>query len=97
MIKNVPIQPIGKRVVVSPDQMEEKTAGGLYVPASANEDKKPATGEVVSLGAVNDKDFKFTVKVGDRVYFKKYSPEEVEIESNKYLILDEEDILAVVK
>lgn len=97
MSKNVPIQPLGKRVVVLPDQVEEKTVGGLYVPASANEDKKPATGVVASLGVVSEKDFKFTVKEGDRVYFKKYSPEEVEVNGEKYLIVEEEDILAVVK
>ncbi|HRI06095.1 MAG TPA: co-chaperone GroES [Candidatus Dojkabacteria bacterium] len=97
MSNSIPIQPLGKRVVVTPDQVEEKTAGGLYVPASANEDKKSDTGTVVALGIVNDKDFKFTVEAGNRVYFKKYSPEEVEINGEKYYILDEEDILAVVK
>lgn len=97
MSTNIPIQPLGKRVVVSPDQVEEKTAGGLYVPASASEDKKPETGIVASLGIVNEKDFKFTISIGDRVYFKKYSPEEIEVNGEKYYILDEADVLAIVK
>ncbi|KKR05554.1 MAG: 10 kDa chaperonin [candidate division WS6 bacterium GW2011_GWF2_39_15] len=97
MANKAVLQPIGKRVVVTADVVEEKTSGGLIVPPSANEDKKPASGTVAALGMVNDKEFKFTVKVGDKVYFKKYSPEEIEIDGTKYLVLEEEDILAIVK
>ncbi|MBI2357242.1 co-chaperone GroES [Candidatus Dojkabacteria bacterium] len=97
MANKVPLQPIGERVLLTPTEVEEKTKGGLYVPASANEDKKPATGVVVALGVSTDADFKFSVSVGDKVYFKKYSPEEVEVDGKKYLIIEEEDILAVAK
>lgn len=93
------IQPLGKRVLVQPDEIEQVTKGGLVLPPSASDDKRPATGTILTLGIGKDKDgeVKFDVKVGDKIYFKKYSPEEIEIEGKKYLLLDAEDILAVIK
>jgi chaperonin GroES len=94
------IQPIGSRIVVKPQEQEETIAGGLIIPPSSNDEKRPATGEVIKLGKGKDKKgnaITFDVKVGDIVYFKKYSPEEVEFEGEKYLILDTEDILAIIK
>ena len=93
------IQPLGKRVLVQPDEIEQVTKGGLVLPPSASDDKRPATGTILTLGIGKDKDgeVKFDVKVGDKIYFKKYSPEEIEIEGKKYLLLDTEDILAVIK
>ena len=93
------IQPLGKRVLVQPDEVEQVTKGGLVLPPSASDDKRPATGTILTLGIGKDKDgeVKFDVKVGDKIYFKKYSPEEIEIEGKKYLLLDAEDILAVIK
>ncbi len=93
------LQPLGARVLVKPQEKEEVTKGGLIVPASANEDKKSATGTVVKLGAGTDKKGKkveFNVKVGDVVFFKRYSPEELEIEGETYYILESDDILAVL-
>lgn len=97
MAKSIKVQPLGKRVLVSPDAVEEKTAGGLVLPPS--DDQKPETGVIVKLGTGKSKgkDVSFNVSVGDRVYFKKYSPDEIEIDSEKYFLLDEDDILAVIK
>jgi chaperonin GroES len=100
MAKDIKIQPLGKRILVKPAEIEEKTAGGLVIPPTSGDDKRPETGEIVKLGIGKDdegKEVKFDVKVGDRVYFKKYSPEEVEVDGEKYLIIDIEDILAVIK
>lgn len=99
MSENKQIQPLGKRVLVQPDEVEKVTAGGLVLPPSANDEKRPATGKVITLGTGKEdgKDIEFDVKVGDRIYFKKYSPEEIEIDGNKYLLLDTDDILAVLK
>jgi len=99
MLKEIKIQPLGKRVLIQPDVLEEKTAGGLVLPPSANDDKKPETGTVVKLGKgkIKGKEISFDVSVGDRIYFKKYSPDEVEIDNEKYLLLDVEDILAIIK
>lgn len=99
MSEKTTIQPLGKRVLVQPDEVEQTTKGGLVLPPSASDDKRPATGTILTLGEGRDdgKDIQFDVKVGDRIYFKKYSPEEIEIEGKKYLLLDTEDILAVIK
>lgn len=99
MAKDINIQPLGKRVLLQPDEIEETTTGGLVLPPSASEDQKPETGKVVKLGKGKEKgkDITFEVSVGDRVYFKKYSPDEVEIDNKKYLLLDVDDILAIIK
>ncbi len=100
MSKDIKIQPLGNKVLVIPSKMEEKTSGGLVIPPTSGDEKRPETGEVVRLGVGKNKDGKdieFNVKVGDRVYFKKYSPEEIEVDGEKYLIIDIEDILAVIK
>ena len=95
----IKIQPLGKRVLVKPDEIEETTAAGLVLPPSANEDQKPETGKIVKLGKgkVKGKEIEFEVSVGDRVYFKKYSPDEIDIDNEKYLLLDVDDILAIIK
>lgn len=95
MAKDVKLQPLGKRVVVMPDEIEETTSGGLIIPPTAQEDKKPEVGVVVKLGT-GGKNFTFSVKVGDKVFFKKYSPDELDVDGTTYYIIDEEDILAVV-
>lgn len=100
MADTIKIQPLGQRVLVTPDEAEEMTRGGLIVPAGANEESKPASGKVVKLGEGKGEDGKavsFDVKVGDRVFFKKYSPDEVEVDGEKYLLISSEDILAVIK
>jgi len=94
------IQPLGNRVLVKPQEVQEKTPGGLVIPPNASDEKKPSFGEVIKLGKGKDKAgklLKFDVKIGDMVYFKKYAPEEVEINGEELYILDTEDILAISK
>ena len=96
MAKNdMNLKPIGKRVVVKPEEVETTTAGGLVIPPTVNEDSKSEVGVVVRLGTGGE-DFEFSVSEGDKVFFKKYSPDEIEFEGEVYYILTEEDILAVV-
>jgi chaperonin GroES len=100
MASEIKIQPIGNRVLVQPEEIEDKTPGGLVIPPSANDDKRPAMGSVVKLGIGKNKhgkDVSFDVKVGDKVFFSKYSPDEVEMNGDTYLLLKAEDILAVIK
>ena len=99
MSKDIKIKPLDKKVLVKPDKVEEKTAGGLVLPPSSTEGEKPETGVVIKLGegTVKGKKVTFDVKVGDRIYFKKYSPDEIEVDSEKYFILDSDDILAVLE
>ena len=87
------IQPLSDRVLVAPQEAETKTASGLYIPDSAKE--KPQQGKVVALGK-GKKDYKMTVKVGDIVLYGKYSGSELKYEGTDYLIMREEDILAII-
>lgn len=92
---DVKISPLGKRIVVRPEEVEETTSGGLIIPPTAQDDNKPEVGVVVKLGTGKD-DFKFTVKVGDKVFFKKYSPDAIKIDDDEYYILSEKDVLAII-
>lgn len=94
------IQPLGNRVIVKPEEIQEKTPGGLVIPPSAVDEKRPAYGEVLKLGIGKDSKgnaLKFNVKVGDKVFFKKYSPEEIELDNEKYLVVEADDLIAIVK
>lgn len=97
---SIKIKPLGGRVLIKPLEEEEVTASGLIIPDTA-EKEKPQQGEVVALGTgkigEDGKKIDFTVKEGDKVMFKKYSPDEVEVDKVEYLVIDEDDILAVIK
>jgi chaperonin GroES len=83
---------------VKPLEEEDVSASGLIIPATA-EKEKPQQGEVISLGTGKIEDGKkidFSVKVGDKVLFKKYAPDEIELDGVEYLVIDEDDILAIV-
>ena len=100
MAENIKIQPLGSRVLIEPQEIQEKTPGGLVIPPNASDEKKPSYGKVAALGKGKDSKgnlLKFDVKVGDMVYFKKYAPEEIEIDGKEWYILDTDDILAIAK
>ena len=87
------IQPLADRVLVEPQEAETKTASGLYIPDSAKE--KPQQGKVVAVGKGKE-DNKMTVKVGDTVLYGKYSGSELKFDGKDYLIMREDDILAII-
>ncbi|KQC32779.1 molecular chaperone GroES [Nonlabens sp. YIK11] len=87
------IQPLSDRVLIEPTAAEQKTASGLYIPDTAKE--KPQQGTVVAVGK-GKKDHEMTVKVGDTVLYGKYSGTELKLEGTDYLIMREDDILAIV-
>ena len=87
------IQPLSDRVLVQPQEAVTKTASGLIIPDSAKE--KPQQGKVVAVGK-GKKDHDMTVKVGDTVLYGKYSGTELKLDGSDYLIMREEDILAIV-
>jgi chaperonin GroES len=95
----VNIRPLHDRVVVKRLENEEKTAGGIVLPGSAQE--KPMMGEIVAAGPgrVLDNGDKcaLDVKTGDKVLFGKYSGTEVNIEGQDLLVMREDDLLAVVE
>ena len=86
------IKPLSDRVLVLPNPAEEKTAGGLFIPATAKE--KPLMGKVVAVGP-GTADVKMEVKEGDTVLYGKYAGTELNIEGVDYLIMKQSDILAI--
>ena len=87
------IQPLSDRVLVEPQAAETKTASGIYIPDSAKE--KPQQGKVMAVGK-GKKDHEMTVKVGDIVLYGKYSGSELKLDGKDYLIMREDDILAII-
>jgi chaperonin GroES len=98
-MSDIKIKPIGGNILVEPMQEEETTASGLILQTSGK-GERPQKGKIVALGtgAKDDsgKVVAFNVEVGQTVLFKKYSPEEVEIDGKEYLIMTEKDILGVI-
>lgn len=86
----IPIQPLADYIVAEQEEAESKTASGLFLPDNAKE--KPKVAKVLAVG----KDVK-QVKAGDRIIYKSYSPTEIKIGSNEYMLVKEEDVLATVK
>ena len=93
------LKPLGDKVIVEILDAEEKTKGGIVLPDTAQE--KPQQGKVIAVGSgktlSNGKTVPPSVKPGDRIIFGKYSGNEVAVDENEYLIVNEEDILAIVK
>lgn len=93
------IQPLADRVVVKPQENEERTRGGIYLPDTAAKEK-PQEGVVMAVGdgKLNDTGQRVPigVKVGDTVLFAKYSGSDIKLDDVDYLILAEKDILAVI-
>ena len=93
------LKPLADRIVVRRLEAQDKTKSGLILPDSAKE--KPQEGKVVSVGTgrlMDDGAIKpLEIKSGDRVLYGKYSGTEVSLEGEEYLILREEDVLAVVQ
>ncbi|MCK8521217.1 co-chaperone GroES [Aquimarina sp. D1M17] len=89
----VNIKPLSDRVVVEPLPAETQTASGLYIPDSAQE--KQQKGKVAAVGN-GKKDHEMTVKVGDTVLYGKYAGTELKLDGKDYLIMREDDILAIV-
>ena len=90
--------PLNDKILVERVEAEEKTAGGIVLPDTAKE--KPKQGKVLSLGEGKVLDTgkrqAFQVKKGDTVLFSSYAGSEIKVEGKEYLIMSEEDILAIV-
>jgi chaperonin GroES len=87
------IKPLADRVLVEPAAAETKTSSGIIIPDTAKE--KPQKGTIVAVGA-GTKDNPITVTVGDSVLYGKYAGTELQHEGKDYLIMKENDILAIV-
>jgi chaperonin GroES len=86
------IKPIGERILVKVQEGESKTAGGIYIPQTAQE--KTQEGIVIAVG--DDKDA-IKVKVNDRIMYDKYSGTAIKIDGAEHLILKMSDILAIIE
>lgn len=93
------IKPLFDNVLVRPNEAEEKTASGILLPESVKE--KPQIGKVMAIGdgaiTPDGKVIKVQAKVGQDVYFKKWGGNEVKVGSEEWVILKQEDILAIVE
>ncbi|HLV80243.1 MAG TPA: co-chaperone GroES [Chthonomonadaceae bacterium] len=93
------LRPLRDKVVVKPSEEEEKSAGGIFLPDTAK--KKPQEGRVVAIGngrLLEDGTVRaLTVKVGDTVIYSKYGGTEVTLDGQDYVILDEDQLFAIVE
>ena len=90
--------PLGDRVVLKQFEAEETTKSGIILAAKSQE--KPQQAEVIAVGpggVVDGKEVTMQVKVGDKVIYSKYAGTDVELEGEKYIIVKQNDILAIVE
>ena len=94
------LKPLANRVFLEPIAEDKITKSGIVLPDTA-EKEKPIQGRVVAVGPGKRNDqgnlLPLAVKVADLVLFKKYGPDEIEIDGKKYLVADEDDILAILE
>lgn len=92
------LKPLSNRVVVEP--LKEETKGGIILPATADKEKAEK-GKVIAVGPGklmdNGQRAPIEVKVGDKVMFKKYSPDEIKVEGKDYLVLEDSDIMGIIE
>ncbi len=87
------IKPLADRVLISPAPAETKTVGGIIIPDTAKE--KPLQGTIVAVGT-GTKDEEMLLQVGDNVMYGKYAGTEIELEGEKYLIMRQSDVMAIL-
>ncbi len=94
------LRPLGDRVVIKPTAKEEVSKSGILLPDTASKER-PEQGEIVAVGPGRMLDngmvASMSLKVGDKIVFKKYSPDEVTVDGEEYLIISESDAMAIVE
>ncbi len=94
------LKPLFDKLLIEPEEANKTTKSGLVLPDSSDKER-PQMGTVVAVGSgrVNEKGEvrSMFVKVGDKVLFKKYGPDEIELDQKKYLIAEEADILGILE
>lgn len=95
------LQPLSDHLILEPMEEEKVTKSGIVIPDTASKEK-PTQGKVIAVGPgkwneEGDKRMPMSVQVGDIVLFKKYGPDEIEVDGKKVLVGDEGDILAIIK
>ncbi len=94
------LKPLNNNVIVKASSKEEMTKSGIFLPDTMDKEK-PEQGEVIAVGPgrINDSGnrMEMSVKVGQKVVFKKYSPDDIKIDDEEYLVISENDILAILE
>jgi len=97
--KSTNLQPLGDRIVVEREESEDTTAGGIFLPESAKD--KPSRGVVISVGEGrllrDGTRCPLQLTAGDRVLFTSYGPDEIKVGDEMYLLMREDDVLAVIE
>lgn len=97
--KSTNLQPLGDRIVVEREAAAEKTVGGILLPNSAKD--KPSRGTVISVGngriLADGSRSPLQLKPGDQVLFTTYGPDEIKVGDDEYLLMREDDVLAVIE
>lgn len=91
MAKSIGVEPLGEYVLIEPMKVQSKTAAGIVLPDTSEE--KPQEGKVMAIGP----DKKIKVKPGQKVIYSKYSGSEFKVKDVEYLLVKNEDVLAVVR
>jgi chaperonin GroES len=96
----VNIKPLGDHILIEPVKEEEKTKAGIFLPDTASKEKSEE-GKVIAVGPGKKTDdgkiVPISVRVGDKVLFTKYGPNEIKVDNKEYLIASEADILAIIE
>ncbi len=97
--KEMNLKPLSNHIFIETIEDEKKTESGIVIPETS--EAKPIKGKIIAAGPgkINDKGERnpMSVKVGDIVLFKKYGPDEIEVNGKKYLVGDEDDVLAIIE
>jgi len=93
------LKPLSNHIILEPISQEEKTKSGIILPDTIDKEK-PEQGKVIAVGPgrilADGKRAAMSVKINDKVVFKKYGPDEVKINNKEYLVVSEDDILAII-
>jgi len=94
------LRPLGNKIILESVPTEEKTKSGIIIPDTVDKEK-PEQGKVLAVGPgkflENGQRSKMDIKEGDTVLFSKYSPTEIKIDGKEYLVVSDEDVMAVVE
>jgi len=94
------LKPLGDHLIVQTAEVDTTTKSGIVLPETADKER-PQQGEVIAVGPGrildNGNRLPMAVKVGQKVLFKKYSPDEIKIDDKEYLVLSESDVIAVIE
>jgi len=97
--KSMNIKPLHSNVILKPAKKEEVTKSGIVLPDTVDQER-PEQGEVIAVGEgkilENGQRSPMSIKPGDTVIFKKYSPDEVKVDGEEYLVIAESDIMAII-